>query len=65
MTLFTTLLITLNSGKITYNDITYYRFYFEITLPITASKKHMCNVTFINVKMLQCYNVIMLFAKYL
>jgi hypothetical protein len=36
-------------GDITCNDITFHWFYLQMTLLITVNKKHICNVTFINV----------------
>jgi hypothetical protein len=41
--------LTLNTGHITYNDITYNRFYSKMTLLVTIDKKYTWNVTFINV----------------
>ncbi len=58
----TTLLImqilkTHNMGDIIYNDFTYNGFTYKITLLITGNKKHMCNVTFINVLSHSKYNL--------
>jgi hypothetical protein len=44
-----TILTTLNMGDITCNDITFHWFYLQMTLLIKVNKKHICNVTFINV----------------
>jgi hypothetical protein len=44
-----TILITPNTGDITYNGITYNGFYLQMTLLITQSKKRICIVTLIDV----------------
>jgi hypothetical protein len=44
-----TIHITLNTGDITYNGVTYNRFYLYMTLLIRVSTKHICNVALINV----------------
>ncbi len=44
------MMITLNTGEVTYNDITYKLFYLCMTLLATVNKKHLCNVKFITVK---------------
>ncbi len=44
-----TILITLNMGDITYNDITNNWFSLKMTLLITVNSKHKCNATFISV----------------
>jgi hypothetical protein len=44
-----TILITINTGDITYNDITFNQFYLSITLLSTENKTYKCKVTINNV----------------